>query len=227
VRPRRTLTGMGTTRAWVVVLACFGGRAWRHGQAVGALRGVPPTPEARGNTADARGLANAGNSHRRARALAMAWGWRRFQPARALPPGAQPRCGHGRSRRRRRGMVARARPRLMAWWRCVETGVLPAGAALNAAGRLSPPRWSTGCETGLGGGAREETGCAGRTDRAQGRPTTARSRRHERRLEQVVGGKRPTRIEGGLRRLRLTPASALSTVAARRDARKRLPSAPT
>jgi hypothetical protein len=141
--------------------------------------------------------------------------------------GAQPRCGHGRSRRRRRGMVARARPRLMAWWRCVETGVLPAGAALNAAGRLSPPRWSTGCETGLGGGAREETGCAGRTDRAQGRPTTARSRRHERRLEQVVGGKRPTRIEGGLRRLRLTPASALSTVAARRDARKRLPSAPT
>jgi hypothetical protein len=111
VRPRRTLTGMGTTRAWVVVLACFGGRAWRHGQAVGALRGVPPTPEARGNTADARGLANAGNSHRRARALAMAWGWRRFQPARALPPGLSRAvatavagaAGEGWSRRRARG----------------------------------------------------------------------------------------------------------------------------
>ena len=38
-----------------------------------------------------------------------------------------------------------------------------------------------------------------RTDLEKGRPTTALSRRHERMLDQVFGGKRPTRIEGGLR----------------------------
>jgi hypothetical protein len=33
-------------------------------------------------------------------------------------------------------MVALARQRLMAWWRVVEAGVLPDGAALKAAGHL-------------------------------------------------------------------------------------------
>jgi hypothetical protein len=147
----------------------------------------------------------------------MAWGWRRLQPARALTPWDPQRFGHGRSRLRRRGRVARARQRLMAVGRSVEPGGLPDGAALNAAVRLSPPRWSTGCETGLGWAAREETGCAVRTELAQGRPTTALSQRHKRRPDQVFGGQRPTRRAGGLRLMRLTPSRALGTVAARRD----------
>ena len=56
-----------------------------------------------------------------------------------------------------------------------------------------------------------------RTDLEKGLPTTALSRRHERMPDQVFGGKRPTRIEGGLRRMSLTPSRALGTVAARRD----------
>ena len=68
-------------------------------------------------------------------AIAIAWGWRRLQPQRALPPGYQQRFGHGRSRLRRSGMVALARKLLMALWRFVETGVVPDGAALQAAGR--------------------------------------------------------------------------------------------
>jgi hypothetical protein len=124
-------------------------------------------------------------------------------------------------------MVALARKLRMALWRFVETGVLPDGAALTAAVRLSQQRWSTGGETGLGWAAREETGFAVRTDREQGLPTTALSRRHERMLDQVFGGKRPTRIAGGLRRIRLTHSRALSTVAARRDERTSLTSAPT
>jgi transposase len=133
VRQLLTLKGVGTNSAWVFVMACFGWRAFRHGQAVGALSGLTPTPYASGNTAYARGIANAGTYHVRAMALEMAWGWRRFQPARALTQWDQQRFGHGSSRLRRRGMVALARTRLMALWRFVEAGVLPDGAALKAA----------------------------------------------------------------------------------------------
>jgi transposase len=227
--------GRGTTSAGGVVMAGFGWRAFRSGTAVGALSGLPPTPEA-------RGLANAGNDHRRAMALELAWGGRRLQPTRALTPWSQPRFGHGGRRFRRIGLVALARKLRMALGRWVETGVLPDGAALKAAVRLYQQRWSTGCETGLGWAAREATGVALRTEREKGRPTTALSRRHERMPEQVFGGQRPTRIEGGLRPMSLTHARALGTVAARRDRlggargeiasarrdeRKRLTSAPT
>jgi transposase len=44
VRHLLTLKGMGPTRAWGFVLECFGGRAFRHGNAGGALSGLPPTP---------------------------------------------------------------------------------------------------------------------------------------------------------------------------------------
>jgi hypothetical protein len=114
-------------------------------------------------------------------------------------------------------------------WRA--SGAWPDGGVSKPAScrtaRLSQPRGSTGCETGLGWAAREETGVAVRTAREQGRPPTALSRRHERMPDQVCGGKRPTRIDGGLRRMRRTPASARGTVAARRDERKSLTSAPT
>jgi hypothetical protein len=175
-------------------------------------------------------------------AIEMAWGWLRFPPARALTPWYQQRFGHGSSRLRRIGMVALARKRLMALWRFVETGVLPDGAALKAAVRLSPQRWSTGGETGLGWAAREETGFAVRTNLEKGRPTTVLARRHKRMPDQVFGGQRPTRIEGGLRLRSLTHSRALGPVAAlrdrlvcsrgeiasaRRDERKSLTSAPT
>jgi transposase len=136
VRHLLTLNGMGTNRAWVFVMECVGWRAFRSGKEVGALSGLTPTPDASGHTADERGLAKAGNSHVRAMAMEMAWGWLRVQPARALTPWSQQRVGHGSSRLRRIGMVALARTRLMALWRLVETGVLPDGVALKAAVRL-------------------------------------------------------------------------------------------
>jgi transposase len=215
VRQLLTLKGIGTKSAGVFVLEFFGWRVFRHGKEVGALSGLTPTPYASGNTAYECGIAKAGNDPSRAMAIEMAWGWRRFQPASALTQWYQQRFGHGRSRMRRIGIVALARQRLMALWRLVEAGVLPDGAALKATVRLSTPRRYRG-ETGLGWTAREETGFASRTDLEQGRPTAARSRRHERRPDQVFGRTIPTRREGRLRRIRLTHSSALSTVAARR-----------
>jgi transposase len=66
-------------------------------------------------------------------AIEMAWGWLRFQPESALTQWYQQRFGHGSSRLRRIGSVALARQLRMALWRFVEAGVLPDGAALNAA----------------------------------------------------------------------------------------------
>jgi hypothetical protein len=71
-------------------------------------------------------------------AIALAWGGRRLQPQSALTQWYPQRLGHGRSRRGRLGMVAVARKRLMALWRCVATGVVPDGAVLQAAGRHAP-----------------------------------------------------------------------------------------
>jgi transposase len=68
-------------------------------------------------------------------AIEIAWGWRRFQPQSALTPWYQQRFGHGSSRLRWIGIVALARKLLIALWRFVETGVVPDGAALKAAGR--------------------------------------------------------------------------------------------
>jgi transposase len=136
VRRLLTLKGIGTNSAWGFVMECFGWRAFRNGKAVGALSGLTPTPYASGNTADERGIAKAGNSHVRAMAIEMAWGWLRVQPASALTPWYQQRFGHGSSRLRRIGMVALARTLFMALWRFVEAGVLPDGAALKAAVHL-------------------------------------------------------------------------------------------
>ena len=138
MQPRLRLTGMGSKRAWLLVRASFGGRACRPRQAGGAWSGLTPTPSARGTTAYAQGIATAGNAPSRALAMALAWGWRRWQPQSARPQWSQQRLGPGRSRGRRLGLVALARQRLMALWRFGETGGVPDGAVLQAAGRRSP-----------------------------------------------------------------------------------------
>lgn len=58
----------------------------------------------------------------------LAWIWLRWQPARALSPWYERRFGTGNKRARKSGMVALARKLLMALWRYVEHGELPAGA---------------------------------------------------------------------------------------------------
>jgi len=134
-QPLLMLQGIGSKSAGLVVMAFFGGRALRKRQEGGAWSGLTPTPYARGHTADAQGIAAAGNAHSRAMAIALAGGGRRLQPQSALTPWYQQRCGPGSRRRRRSGMVALARPLLMALGRLGEPGGGPAGAVLNAAGR--------------------------------------------------------------------------------------------
>jgi transposase len=54
--------------------------------------------------------------------------WLHSQPGRALSRWSQERFGGGTSRLRRIGIVAPARERLIARWRYVEFGAVPAGA---------------------------------------------------------------------------------------------------
>jgi transposase len=67
-------------------------------------------------------------------AIEMAWGWGRFQPPSTLPQWSQARLGQGRARRRNIGLVALARTFLIALWRFLKTGELPAGAVLTVEG---------------------------------------------------------------------------------------------
>lgn len=65
-------------------------------------------------------------------AIAIAWGWGRLPPESLLTQWYQARLGQGSARLRQIGIVALARQLLMALWRVLETGALPAGAVLKA-----------------------------------------------------------------------------------------------
>jgi transposase len=54
-------------------------------------------------------MTKAGKGSMRTMAVEMAWGWIRFQPESRLTPWDQTRCGQGRARLRKIGMVALAR----------------------------------------------------------------------------------------------------------------------
>jgi hypothetical protein len=66
----------------------------------------------------------------------LAWSWLRFQPDSALSVWFRQRFGSGGKRMRRIGIVAVARKVLIALWRFLELGVLPAGALLKEGYRL-------------------------------------------------------------------------------------------
>jgi transposase len=76
-------------------------------------------------------MTKAGNRHVRWMTTEWAWSWRRLQPESALRVWVRERFGAGGNRLRRMGLVAVARKLLMALWRFLETGVIPAGAVLK------------------------------------------------------------------------------------------------
>jgi transposase len=78
-------------------------------------------------------MTKAGHRHVRWRTTEWAWRWRRYQPESALRGWFRERFGGGGKRLRRIGIVAVARKLLIALWRFLETGVIPAGAELKEA----------------------------------------------------------------------------------------------
>jgi transposase len=131
VRQLLRLGGIGENSAWLYVMEFFGWRALRNRRQVGSLAGLTPTPHQSGDQAREQGISKAGNRAVRAMAIEIAWGWLRFQPESELSRWYQHRFGQGSKRVRKIGIVALARKLLIALWRYLEFGELPAGAQLK------------------------------------------------------------------------------------------------
>lgn len=132
VRQLLCLKGIGVNSAWTFTMEFFAWRRFRNRRQVGALAGLTPTPYASGSSTREQGISKAGNRHIRGLAIEIAWIWLRYQPHSELSRWYQQRFGHGSSRLRRIGIVGLARKLLIALWRYLETGVVPAGAILKA-----------------------------------------------------------------------------------------------
>ena len=131
VRQLMQLKGIGINGAWLLVMEFFGWRAFKNRREVGGLAGFTPTPYQSGESAREQGITKSGNRHVRWMTTELAWSWLRFQPDSTLSCWFRQRFGSGGKRLRRIGIVAVARKLLIALWRFLETGVIPAGAVLK------------------------------------------------------------------------------------------------
>jgi transposase len=133
VRQLMHLKGIGINGAWLLVMEFFGWRELKNRREVGGLAGLTPTPYQSGESARDQGITKSGNRHVRWMTMELAWSWVRYQPESALSCWFRERFGGGGKRLRRIGIVAVARKLLIALWRFLETGVVPAGAELKEA----------------------------------------------------------------------------------------------
>jgi transposase len=128
VRRLMGLKAVGVRTAWVLVAELFAWRQIRNGKELGALVGLTPVPYQSGQSDREQGISKAGNEHVRALIVEAAWLWLRWQPGSALSQWYARRFGAGGRRARKVGIVALARKLLVALWRYVDRGELPAGA---------------------------------------------------------------------------------------------------
>lgn len=126
------LRAIGPRSAWLFSTELFAWRGFRNRREVGAVVGLTPTPYQSGTDQREQGISRAGSARVRAMATEIAWQWLRYQPQSELSQWYQRRFGHGSSRLRRIGIIAVARKLLIALWRYLETGTLPAGAVRKA-----------------------------------------------------------------------------------------------
>jgi transposase len=128
VRKLLSLRGIGVNSAWLYVMEFFAWRDIKNRRELAGLAGLTPTPYDSGDSSREQGISKAGNRRLRTMTVEIAWCWLYFQPKSALSEWYQQRWGKGNSRQRRIGIVALARKLLVALWRYLETGVVPAGA---------------------------------------------------------------------------------------------------
>src|SRR6516165_4620989 len=125
------LRAIGPKGAWVLVKEVFG---WRHfanrRQLAGSL-GLVPTPYASGDSQIEQGISKAGNRRVRGLLVELAWSWLRLQPGSALAQWFNRRFAGAGKRMRRVGIVALARRLVIALWRYLQHGEIPAGARLK------------------------------------------------------------------------------------------------
>jgi transposase len=107
-------------------------RTMRDRRAVARYAGLTGAPDESGAKRREKGLARSGNARVRRGMIQLAWRFLMFQKDSALAQWFQARTENARGTRKTM-IVAMARKLLIALWRLVTTGEVPAGVVLRAA----------------------------------------------------------------------------------------------
>ena len=132
VRRLLEVGGVGMSGSWLLVYELFAWRKLANRRQVGAIVGLTPTPYQSGDGSREQGISKAGSKVLRRMMVELAWGWLRWQPHSNLSYWYEQRFAHQGKRARKVGVVALARKLLIALWRYVEQGEVPAGARLTS-----------------------------------------------------------------------------------------------
>lgn len=106
---------------------------FRNRREVASYFGLTPSPWQSGGTDREQGISKAGNRRARSKTIELAWLWVRHQPDSALTQWFRQRTLNASKRIKRIAIVALARKLIVALWRYLTTGLVPAGAMLKAA----------------------------------------------------------------------------------------------
>ena len=126
------ILGIGVETADMLVHEVLS-RGLRDEKAVGRYAGMTGAPDESGSKRREKGMARAGNARVRRGMVQLAWRWLMFQRDSALAKWFLARTADARRDIRKTMIVALARKLLIALWRYVTTGEVPAGAVLRPA----------------------------------------------------------------------------------------------
>ena len=124
--------GIGLETADMLVQEVFA-RTWRDRRAVARYAGLTGSPDESGSRRREKGLAKAGSARVRRGMIQLAWRFLLFQKESALAQWYRARTADARGGTRKTMIVALARKLLIALWRMLTTGEVPAGVVLRAA----------------------------------------------------------------------------------------------
>ena len=130
VRLLARVVGVGMETADMLVQEVLS-RNLRDRRAVARYVGLTGSPAESGKRRRERGLAKAGNARARRGLIQLAWRFLRFQSDSALAQWYRSRTGGPQGARKTTMIVALARKLLIALWRMVTIGEIPAGVALR------------------------------------------------------------------------------------------------
>ena len=108
-------------------------RSFNNRRQIASYVGITPMPYQSGGMDRDRRISRAGNPRARTTIIQLAWLWLRYQPASDLAEWFRERVGTLAGRTRRIAIVAMARKLLIALWRYIETGLIPAGVEIRMA----------------------------------------------------------------------------------------------
>ena len=132
VRLLARIVGVGIETADMLVREVLS-RNLRDRRAVARYAGLTGSPDESGSKRREKGLAKTGNGRVRRGLIQLAWRFLMFQKGSALAHWYRARTAGPKGARKTTMIVALARKLLIALWRMVTTGIVPAGVELRQA----------------------------------------------------------------------------------------------